>query len=86
MNKKWILFFVAVGAAVIALICFLFLVTKIKPENKAMFDSFCNAYCRFVPDDELRTLMFEKEYKKIDRRLRELGCSASFVPEFKKES
>ena len=69
-----------------SLICFLFLVTKIKPENKAMFDSFCNAYCRFVPDDELRTLMFEKEYKKIDRRLRELGCSASFVPEFKKES
>ena len=41
-----------------SLICFLFLVTKIKPENKAMFDSFCNAYCRFVPDDELRTLMF----------------------------
>ena len=24
--------------------------------------------------------------EEIDRRLRELGCSASFVPEFKKES
>lgn len=66
-----------------ALICFVFLVTKIKPQNKAMFDSFCTAYCRFVTDDELRTIMFEKEYKKIDRRLRELGCESSFVPEFK---
>ena len=69
-----------------ALICFLFLVTKIKPQNKAMFDSFCSAYCRFVQDDELRNHMFEKDYKKIDRRLRELDCDSSFVPEFKKES
>ena len=68
-----------------SLICFLMLVFKIKPQNKAMFDNFCTAYCRFVQDDELRTLMFEKDYKKIDRRLRELGCTGSFVPEFQKE-
>ena len=66
-----------------SLICFLMLVFKIKPQNKSMFDNFCTAYCRFVQDDELRTLMFEKDYKKIDRRLRELGCDSSFVPEFK---
>ena len=48
-----------------SLICFLMLVLKIKPQNKAMFDNFCTAYCRFVQDDELRNLMFEKEYKKI---------------------
>ena len=69
-----------------SLICFLMLVFKIKPQNKAMFDNFCTAYCRFVQDDELRTLMFEKDYKKIDRRLRELGCTGSFVPEFQKEA
>ena len=68
-----------------SLICFVMLVFKIKPQNKAMFDNFCTAYCRFVQDDELRTLMFEKDYKKIDRRLRELGCTGSFVPEFQKE-
>ena len=68
-----------------SLICFLMLVFKIKPQNKSMFDNFCTAYCRFVQDDELRTLMFEKDYKKIDRRLRELGCTGSFVPEFQKE-
>lgn len=68
-----------------ALICFLLLVFKVKitPENKSMFESFCTAYYRFVPDDELRTLMFNKEFKKINRRLRELGCDSSFVPEFK---
>ena len=69
-----------------SLICFLMLVFKIKPQNKAMFDNFCTAYCRFVQDDEVRTLMFEKDYKKIDRRLRELGCTGSFVPEFQKEA
>ena len=69
-----------------SLICFLMLVFKIKPQNKAMFDNFCTAYCRFVQDDKLRTLMFEKDYKKIDRRLRELGCTGSFVPEFQKEA
>ena len=66
-----------------SLICFIVLVTKISPRNKAMFENFCIAYCRFVTDDELRTIMFGKEIKKIDRRLRELGCSSSFVPEFK---
>ena len=66
-----------------ALLCLFLIVPKLSPSNKAMFESFCTGYCRFVPDDELRTLMFNKEVKKINKRLRELGFSESFVPEFK---
>lgn len=71
-----------VGAA----ICFAMLITKLSPNNLPMFESFCSAYCRFVPDDELRTIMFNKEIKKINRRLREMSYSNSFVPDFKKDS
>lgn len=69
-----------------ALICFFMLIGKISPSNPSMFDSFCTAYCRFVPDDELRTIMYNKETKRIDKRLRELEYDHSFVPEFKKNS
>ena len=59
---------------------------KLSPQNKAMFENFCAGYCRFVGDDELRTLMFNKEIKKINRRLREMGYDRSFVPEFKQDA
>ena len=68
-----------VGAA----LCLVMLLGKLTPDNKNMFENFCAGYCRFVPDDELRTLMYNKEIKKIDRRLRELGYDRSFVPKFK---
>ena len=68
-----------------ALLCMIMLLGKLSPENKAMFENFCAGYCRFVPDDELRTIMFNKETKKINRRLREMGYDQSFVPEFKDE-
>ena len=64
-------------------LCLFMLLGKLSPDNKNMFENFCAGYCRFVPDDELRTLMYNKEIKKIDRRLRELGYDRSFVPEFK---
>ena len=64
-------------------LCLILLIPRLSPTNKAMFESFCTAYCRFVPDDELRTVMYNKEIRKIDRRLRELNYSSSFVPEFK---
>ncbi len=69
-----------------AVLCMLMLWGKLSPQNKAMFENFCAGYCRFVGDDELRTLMFNKEIKKINRRLREMGYDRSFVPEFKQEA
>ena len=68
-----------------AVLCMLMLWGKLSPQNKAMFENFCAGYCRFVGDDELRTLMFNKEIKKINRRLREMGYDRSFVPEFKQD-
>ena len=65
------------------LICVLMIIGKVSPKNLAMFENFCAGYCRFVPDDELRTIMYNKDIKKINRRLRELGYGSSFVPEFK---
>ena len=68
-----------------AVLCMLMLWGKLSPQNKAMFENFCAGYCRFVGDDELRNLMFNKEIKKINRRLREMGYDRSFVPEFKQD-
>ena len=69
-----------------AVLCMLMLWGKLSPQNKAMFENFCAGYCRFIGDDELRTLMFNKEIKKINRRLREMGYDRSFVPEFKQDA
>ncbi len=66
-----------------ALLCFVLLLPKFSYTNNAMFDSFCTAYCRFVPDDSLRTAMFNKDVKAMNRRLREMEYSGTFVPEFK---
>ena len=65
------------------LLCILMIIGKISPRNLPMFENFCTGYCRFVPDDTLRTIMYNKDVKKIDRRLRELGYGSSFVPDFK---
>ncbi|MCR5090188.1 MAG: hypothetical protein K6C08_11850 [Oscillospiraceae bacterium] len=67
-----------------AVLCFGMLVTKVRPENRAMFDSFCLGYYRFVADDELRTHIYNKDIKKINHRLRDMGLSGTFVPEFRK--
>ncbi len=75
--------YLIIAFAVGALLCLVLIITKLSPSNKAMFESFCTGYCRFVPDDELRTIMYNKEIKKINKRLRELGYQESFVPEFK---
>ena len=57
---------------------------KLTPENKPMFETFCNAYYRFVPDDELRTAMYNKKYPQMKTRLRAMGFIDTFIPEFKK--
>ena len=48
-----------------------------------MFDSFCAAYYRFVPDDELRTAMYNKKPSQMKKRLHEMRISTDFIPEFK---
>lgn len=70
----------AVGAAM-GLIMY---ANKLTPANRAMFDTFCAGYYRFVPDDELRTAMFNKKTGQMKVRLRDMGITGTFIPEFKK--
>ena len=57
---------------------------KLTPKDRAMFDTFCAAYYRFVPDDELRTAMYNKKPSQMKLRLHDMGLSTEFIPEFKK--
>ena len=66
-----------------AIIAFIMLLKMVSPRNRAMFDTFCSVYCRFVPDDELRTAMFNKKTGPIRARLKELGLEGTFIPEFR---
>lgn len=70
------------GGAVIALVM---LIPRVGPKNRNMFDNFCNAYYRFVIDDELRTAMYNKKTGQMKSRLKAMGIEGSFIPEFKKE-
>lgn len=68
-----------------ALFAALLLISRTKPENRAMFDAFCGTYYRFVPDDELRTAMYNKEPMQIKQRLYNRGLPRDMVPDFKPE-
>lgn len=57
---------------------------RTKPTNKNMFDNFCATYYRFIPDDELRTAMFNKKPSQMKSRLRSMGITADIIPEFDK--
>ena len=59
-----------------------FLVGRTTVDNRDMFDSFCNAYCRFVPDDELRNAMYNKKTGLVKSRLKAMGIEGNFVPVF----
>lgn len=67
-----------------AIIAFIMLFSMVSPRNRSMFDTFCTAYCRFVPDDELRTAMYNKKTGPIRSRLKEMGLTGTFIPEFRK--
>lgn len=69
----------AIGAVVAAVM----LIKMITPCNRAMFNSFCDAYCRFIPDDELRMAVYNKKTGPIRTRLKEMGISDTFLPDFK---
>ncbi len=66
-----------------ALFATLLLISRTKPENRAMFDAFCGTYYRFVPDDELRTAMFNKKPGQIKQRLYNMGLARDMVPDFR---
>jgi hypothetical protein len=67
-----------------AIIAFIMLLKMVSPRNRAMFDTFCSAYCRFVPDDELRTAMYNKKTGLIRARLKAMEVTDTFVPDFQK--
>ena len=67
------------AGAIIALIAFL---PKLTAKNRAMFDIFCGSYYRFVPDDELRTAMYNKKPSQMKLRLHTMGLSTDFIPKF----
>ena len=66
-----------------ALIAMCMFIGRLSPNNRTMFDSFCAAYYRFVPDDELRTAMYNKKPGQMKKRLHEMKLSTDFIPEFK---
>ena len=66
-----------------ALLGFVTHIGKLTPDNRNMFDTFCNGYYRFVPDDELRTAMFNKKPGQIKQRLYNMNLPRDFVPDFK---
>lgn len=72
-----------IGFALGAVCALLMLINRVSPATKSNFESFCLAYYRFVPDDELRTAMYNKKFSQIKARLKAMGCRESFVPEFK---
>ena len=78
--------YLILGFAVGAVLGLGMYITRLSPQNRPMFDAFCAGYYRFVPDDELRTAMYNKKTGQIKVRLRAMGIAGSFVPEFKKEN
>ena len=94
----WILICGGIAAAVIVfckmyiwisflaggLIGLLLYVKRLTPETRSNFDSFCTTYYLFVPDDELRTAMFNNKLPQIKTRLAELGVDKDkIIPNFK---
>ena len=69
------------GIVVVALM----IIGKMGPENKKMFEAFCNSYYRFIPDDQLRTDMYNNKYPAMKLRCHDMGVSTDWIPEFKKE-
>ena len=65
-----------------AFVCFVILIKKFTPKCRQMFDSFCATYYQFVPDDELRTAMYNKKPSQMKVRLHAMGVRTDFIPDF----
>lgn len=56
------------------------------PDTKSNFLSFCGVYYRFVPDDELRTDMYNEKISQMKVRLDAMGIDkTAIIPEFKRD-
>ena len=77
--------YLSIAFGVGALTAFVMLFYLVTPRERSMFDAFCNAYYRFIPDDELRTALFNKKTGPIRARLKAMGLTGEFIPEFKKK-
>lgn len=66
-----------------AVLAFIMLIPRTRPAFPASFDIFCSGYYRFVPDDELRTAMYNKKTGQMKSRLKDMGISGTFIPDFK---
>lgn len=73
------------GFAAGAVICLFTLIGKMTPDNRNMFEAFCGSYFRFVPDDQLRTDMYNKKIPAMKLRCHDMGVSTEWIPDFKKE-
>ena len=71
-------FFVGAGVAL------LLYAKNLSLKNRDMFDVFCGTYYNFVPDDELRTAMYNKKPSQMKLRLHDMGLPIDFIPDFKK--
>ena len=58
-------------------------INKFTPKNRQMFDAFCATYYQFVPDDGLRTAMYNKKPSQMKVHLHEMGLRTDFIPGFK---
>ena len=65
-----------------AISALLMFVSQLKITVRGTFDLFCSAYSRFIPDDELRTAMYERKPREIRKRLRDMGLDDSIIPTF----
>lgn len=87
-------FFVLLACAIVIIFCPVYLTvgffigvvsasvmvySKTKLTSREMFDIFCATYYRFIPDDELRTAMYNKKPSQMKLRLHDMGLSSDFV-------
>ena len=77
--------YIIISFAVGGLLSVVLFLPKMKLNDKGMFELFCNAYYHFVPDDALRTALYNRDAKAVKARLREMEIKGTFLPDFKKK-
>ena len=81
----WCPLYIKISFGVGALLAIVLLIPRVSADNRDMFDTFCNSYYRFVPDNELRTAIYNKKTGQIKSCLKAMGIQGTFVPDFKEK-